>query len=87
MGRKAENPRTRDRQKVYDYAGTAPLHSVVTFEAPVGAGKTLAGIKYGLRAAAEKGLRHVFVVLPYTSIIDQSVEVYREAPICRVTLY
>jgi CRISPR-associated endonuclease/helicase Cas3 len=32
-----------------------------------------------LRAAAERKLRRVFVVLPFTNIIDQSVEVYRLA--------
>jgi CRISPR-associated endonuclease/helicase Cas3 len=32
-----------------------------------------------LRVASEKKLRHIFVVLPYTNIITQSVEVYRKA--------
>lgn len=32
-----------------------------------------------LRAAVDKGLRRVFVVLPYTNIIDQSVKVYRKS--------
>ena len=32
-----------------------------------------------MRAADAKQLRHIFVVLPYTNIITQAVEVYREA--------
>jgi len=32
-----------------------------------------------LKVAKERKLRHVFVVLPYTNIITQSVKVYREA--------
>lgn len=32
-----------------------------------------------LRLAIKNGLRHVFVVLPYTNIIKQSVEIYRRA--------
>ena len=32
-----------------------------------------------LQAAIRKDLRHIIVVLPYTSIITQSVRVYREA--------
>jgi CRISPR-associated endonuclease/helicase Cas3 len=32
-----------------------------------------------LRVAEERGLRRIFVVLPYTNIIDQSVSVYRKS--------
>lgn len=32
-----------------------------------------------LRAASDKNLRRIFVVLPYTNIITQAVEVYRKA--------
>jgi CRISPR-associated endonuclease/helicase Cas3 len=32
-----------------------------------------------LRVAADRKLRHIFVVLPYTNIISQAVEVYRKA--------
>jgi CRISPR-associated endonuclease/helicase Cas3 len=46
---------------------------------PVGSGKTTAVMAYLLRAAKALGLRHIFVVLPYTNIIRQSVDVYRRA--------
>jgi CRISPR-associated endonuclease/helicase Cas3 len=34
---------------------------------------------YLLQAAIALGLRHIFVVLPYTNIVQQSVDVYRKA--------
>jgi CRISPR-associated endonuclease/helicase Cas3 len=48
-------------------------------DAPVGSGKTTAVMAHLLHAARTKGLRRVVVVLPFTNIIDQSVEVYRRA--------
>jgi len=48
-------------------------------DAPVGSGKTTAVMAHLLSVAAAKNLRHIFVVLPYTNIIEQSVKVYRKA--------
>jgi CRISPR-associated endonuclease/helicase Cas3 len=45
----------------------------------VGSGKTTAVMAHLLRVAADRKLRHIFVVLPYTNIISQAVEVYRKA--------
>ncbi len=55
------------------------LSGIVACDAPVGSGKTTALMAYLLRLAAEHRLRHIFVVLPFTNIIKQSVEVYRNA--------
>jgi len=47
-------------------------------DSPVGTGKTTAVMAHLLKAASDKDLRRVFVVLPFTNIIDQSVGVYRQ---------
>lgn len=48
-------------------------------DSPVGSGKTTAVMAHLLKQAVERKARHIFVILPYTSIIQQSVEVYRNA--------
>lgn len=56
-----------------------PAGSIVCCDSPVGTGKTTAVMAHLLRIAEERGLRRVFVVLPFTNIIDQSVSVYRRS--------
>ena len=48
-------------------------------DSPVGSGKTTAVMAHLLRQAIKRNARHIFVVLPYTTIIKQSVDVYRKA--------
>lgn len=48
-------------------------------DAVVGSGKTTALMAHLLNVAATRNLRHIIVVLPYTNIIRQSVDVYRKA--------
>jgi len=52
---------------------------MMSCDSPVGSGKTTAVMAHLLRVAAESNMRRVFVVLPYTSIITQSVDVYRRS--------
>ena len=76
----AEDDRVKARQSVYAAcrnADTAP--SLYACDSPVGTGKTTAVMAHLLKAAHDKGLRRIFVVLPYTNIINQSVDVYRKA--------
>lgn len=77
-GREAE--RAANRRAHYSAcrdADTTP--SLVECDSPVGSGKTTAVMAHLLRAAHAKSLRRVFVVQPFTNIIDQSVETYRRA--------
>lgn len=69
------------RRQVYDACRTAQPNGsgMIACDSPVGTGKTTAVMAHLLNAAKEKGLRRVFVVLPFTNIIDQSVDVYRKA--------
>jgi CRISPR-associated endonuclease/helicase Cas3 len=74
------DPRNEDRRVVYEQcASVAPGSSIVSCDAVVGSGKTTAVMAHLLRVAEARKLRHIFVVLPYTNIIQQSVDVYRKA--------
>ena len=48
-------------------------------DAPVGTGKTTALMAQLLNIAAQHKLRRIFVILPFTNIISQSVATYRKA--------
>lgn len=56
-----------------------PSERLVACDAAVGAGKTTAVMAHLLKMAKERKFRHIFVVLPYTNIIRQSVGIYRKA--------
>lgn len=68
------------RDELYEKCRDAEtIHRLRSCDAVVGSGKTTAVMAHLLRVAADRKLRHIIVVLPYTNIIRQSVEVYRKA--------
>lgn len=79
---KREQRRNELRRQVFEACRDASFEPHIrACDAPVGSGKTTAVMVHLLRVAAERKpqLRHIFVVLPYTNIISQAVEIYRKA--------
>ncbi len=68
------------RRKVSDDARAAASRpeGIYRLSAPTGSGKTLASMRFALHHALRFHKKHIYVILPYTSIIDQNAQVIRD---------
>jgi CRISPR/Cas system-associated endonuclease/helicase Cas3 len=75
-----DDERLRLRREMYKVCRDVEINErISSCDSPVGSGKTIAVMAHLLRQAGKHGLRRIFVVLPFTNIIKQSVDIYRKA--------
>ena len=81
--RKNENPATVNGRRTMMLndciaAGQTFGQGVYTLTMPTGGGKTIASLAFALEQARRYGLRRVIYVIPYTNIIEQNAQVFRD---------
>lgn len=75
-----EDERSKLRREMYAACRDTKTDSRFSAcDSPVGSGKTTAVMAHLLRQSIKCKARHILVILPYTSIIQQSVDVYRHS--------
>lgn len=79
-GTQRDSRRNELRRELFrSYMEASTDDALVYCDSPVGTGKTTAVLAHMLGAAMAHRLRQIFIILPYTGIITQTVKVLREA--------
>lgn len=72
--------RDRLRSAFFEHSAATPFaERIIWCDAPVGTGKTTALAAHALRIAIDRRLDRIFIVLPFTNLIDQTVSRLRSA--------
>lgn len=79
--RRSDTPVNQLRSEILDHAvAKAALEpGLFTLTVPTGGGKTLTSLSFAMEHALTHGLDRIVYVIPFTSIIEQTAEVFRTA--------